>query len=158
MCRWLTDRPSPDAPSLTQAIIVQMVYSNGVEFFVTEIGLLCLTFRLAASSETWEKREKDRHLSFLSLFPSLWRSRKANVRHERPISVTNKFSRLQNKGKTTASSKWPRSARAQNFLPSPCILKRKFSLRKWIGSELDRIWLCIYQINIRRLSVNLAFK
>ena len=30
------------------------VYSNRVEFFVTEIGFLCLTCRLAALSETWE--------------------------------------------------------------------------------------------------------
>ena len=32
-----------------------MKHSNRVEFLVTEIGLLRLTFRLAASSETWEE-------------------------------------------------------------------------------------------------------
>ena len=30
-------------------------------YFGTEIGYLCLTVRLVASSETWEEREKDRH-------------------------------------------------------------------------------------------------
>ena len=47
------------------------IHSNRVEFFFvteiisSEIGLFCLTFRLAASSETWEKREKDRHYRVL---------------------------------------------------------------------------------------------
>ena len=35
-------------------IHMQNNHSNRIEFFVTEISFLCLTFRLAALSETWE--------------------------------------------------------------------------------------------------------
>ena len=40
----VTDRPSPDAPSLTQAIIVQMVYcdcENAIERTFTFIRFVC---------------------------------------------------------------------------------------------------------------------